>query len=102
MVFLHRPSRTAILADLSENFSGEFLARHWKPCARRIARIWKITEPWGYPPLEWRATWIRRQRARDTLKRLLDADPEKVIMAHEEWQRSGGCAYLEKVFEWLG
>ncbi|MGD8830984.1 MAG: DUF4336 domain-containing protein [Pseudomonadales bacterium] len=101
VVFLHRASRTAILADLSENFSAEFLNAHWKPWARVIARIWKIVQPYGYPPLEWRASWISRARARDTLARLLDADPDKVVMAHGEWQREGGRAYLEKAFGWL-
>ncbi|MGE0621142.1 MAG: DUF4336 domain-containing protein [Pseudomonadales bacterium] len=101
VVFLHRASRTAILADLSENFSAEFLGAHWKPWARRLARIWKITEPWGYAPLEWRASWLKRESAREALARLLAAEPEKVVMAHGEWQPSGGSAYLETAFAWL-
>ena len=55
IVFFHRASRTAILADLSENFSDTFLEQHWAPWMRRIARIWKIVEPFGYAPLELRA-----------------------------------------------
>ncbi len=101
VVFLHRASRTAILADLSENFSASFLEAHWKPWARRLARIWRITEPWGYPPLEWRASWLRREKARETLARLLAADPRKVVMAHGEWQAMDGRVYLEKAFGWL-
>lgn len=101
VVFLHRASRTVILADLSENFSPEFLEAHWKPWARRIARIWKITEPFGYAPLEWRVTWLKREGAREALARLLAADPEKVVMAHGEWQRENGRAYLENAFRWL-
>ena len=102
MVFLHRPSSTAILADLSENFSAEFLDRHWPPWARRFARIWKITEPWGLAPLELRLSWFRRAEARATRDRLLAENPEKVVMAHGEWQRTDGKAYLERVFAWLG
>jgi len=101
IVFLHSPSRTAILADLSENFSEAFLEVHWKPWARVIARLWKITEPWGYPPLEWRASWLKREQARSELARLLAADPQRVVMAHGEWQRENGRAYLEKAFGWL-
>jgi hypothetical protein len=102
VVFYHRASRTAILADLSENFSNPFLNKHWAAWQRSIARIWKIVEPFGYPPLELRLSWWRREDARRTLSRLLATNPEKVVMAHGEWQRSYGRSYLEKVFEWLG
>jgi hypothetical protein len=101
MVFFHRASRTAVLADLSENFSETFLEVHWAPWKRAIARVWKIVEPFGYPPLELRLSWIRRSGARATLERLLSADPEQVVMAHGEWQPTNGRAYLEKVFRWL-
>lgn len=102
MVFFHRASRTAILADLSENFSAEFLERHWSPWKRRVARIWKITEPWGLAPLELRLSWFKRAHARDARDRLLAQDPEKVIMAHGEWQATEGRAYLARVLAWLG
>lgn len=102
VVFFHRASRTAILADLSENFSAEFLEAHWSSWKRAIARIWKITEPWGLPPLELRLSWFRRAAAREARDRLLAQAPEKVIMAHGEWQRTDGQAYLERVFAWMG
>lgn len=101
VVFLHRPSRTAILADLSENFGQGFLQEHWAPWQRTIARLWKIVEPWGYAPLELRLTWWQRSGAREALEQLLAADPEQVVMAHGEWQQSGGRAYLERAFAWL-
>ncbi len=101
VVFFHRASRTAILADLSENFSEAFLERHWAPWKRKIARLWKIQEPWGYAPLELRLTWFRKEAARRALDRLLACEPERVVMAHGEWQRRNGRAYLEKVFGWL-
>ena len=101
VVFYHRKSGTAILADLSENFGQEFLEAQWAPWKRLIARIWKITEPFGYPPLEWRLSWWRRKGARIELQRLLAADPRQVVMAHGEWQSNDGRRYLEKVFGWL-
>ena len=102
VVFYHRPSRSAILADLSENFSEAFLKRYWSSWKRRIARIWKIMEPWGLAPLELRLSWFRRTDARIARDRLLEQDPIRVIMAHGEWQREDGKAYLERVFAWLG
>ena len=101
VVFFHRASRTAIIADLSENFSAGFLEAHWAAWQRAIARVWKIVEPYGYAPLEWRLSWFRRATAKQSLERLLACEPERVVMAHGEWQSSNGRAYLEKAFRWL-
>ncbi len=99
--FFHRPSRTAILADASENFSEAFLARHWSWWQRPIGRLWKITEGYGYAPLELRLSTFNRADARRAVEKVLDRDPERVIMAHGEWQASDGRAYLERAFAWL-
>ncbi len=101
IVFVHLPSRTAIIGDLSENFSEEFLSQHWSSWKHAIARIWKITEPYGYAPLELRLSWFKRKSARTALNQLLDTDPKQVVMAHGVWQRENGRAYLEKAFAWL-
>ena len=101
VVFFHRPSRTAILADLSENFGDDFLARHWSWWQRPIARVWKIVVGYGYAPLEWRLSFIRREHARTALRKMLAWDPQRVIMAHGEWQKENGRAYLERAFAWL-
>jgi hypothetical protein len=101
VVFFHEASRTAILADLSENFSAGFLETHWAPWKQTIARLWKIVEPHGLAPLELRLSWWRRASARAARDRLLEANPDRVIMAHGEWQRQDGKAYLKKAFAWL-
>jgi hypothetical protein len=101
VAFFHRASRTAILADLSENFSDAFLKARWSRIGGAIARFCRITQPWGWAPLEWRLSFLRRSAARATLRRILDWKPERVIIAHGEWPRSGGRAYLETAFSWL-
>ncbi len=101
VVFHHKPSATTILADLSENFSDAFLAEHWKPWARWVARRWKIVEGWGYAPLEWRLSFIFRRRAKAAKARLVAWPTERVIMAHGEWQQEQGQAYLIRAFSWL-
>lgn len=101
MIFFHRPSRTVLLADLCEGLSHDFLARHWAPWQRVIARLWGITEAAPKAPLEIRLSTIRRREARAAIRRLLAYDPEKVIMAHGVWQRCGGRAFLERSFSWL-
>ena len=102
IVFLHRPSGTAILADLSENFSRAFLRRYWRCWQCGIAAVWGITEGKGLAPLEWRLSFLRRRHARNARDRLLASNPKKAIMAHGEWQRSNGRAFLENSLAWLG
>ncbi|HKJ88210.1 MAG TPA: DUF4336 domain-containing protein, partial [Gammaproteobacteria bacterium] len=80
VVFFHRPSRTAIIADLSENFSDAFLRRHWAHWQRKIARLWRITEPYGYAPLEVRLSFVQRGPARAALHQILAWDPQRVVM----------------------
>jgi hypothetical protein len=101
VVFLHRPSGTAILADLSENFSDPFLKKHWKPWQRWIARTWGIVTGKGYAPLEWRLTFFNRLKARADRDTLLGWNPTAVIMAHGVWQKTDGRKYLEKSLEWI-
>lgn len=101
VVFFHRRSRTAVLADLSENFPEAFLRRHWRAWQRPIARLWKIVEGYGYAPLEWRLSWRDRDSGRRALEKLLSWEPERVIMAHGTWQDGDGTAYLRKAFAWL-
>lgn len=99
IVFFHRRSRTIIIGDLSENFSREFLLENWAAWKRWIARRWKIVEGWGYAPLELRLT-SNRKAARQLRKAMLDWNPERVIMAHGEWQASDGRGYIEQAFAW--
>jgi len=101
VVFFHSPSKTVIIADLSENFSDEFLNRNWKKWARWIARFWKITVGYGYAPLELRLSWLGRKQGRRALDKLLSWQAERVVMAHGEWQPVNGQAYLERAFAWL-
>ncbi|HKJ71360.1 MAG TPA: DUF4336 domain-containing protein [Gammaproteobacteria bacterium] len=101
VVFCHLPSRTAILADLSENFTEAFLRDHWAAWQRPIARLWRITEPWGYAPLELRLSFLDRRTARAALAKVLGWQPRRVVMAHGRWQDEEGRAFLERAFRWL-
>ena len=101
VTFFHRPSRTLILADLSENFSDRFLREHWSAWKRTVARLWKITEPWGYAPLEWRLSFLDRTSLRRAKARWISLDPANVVMAHGEWQAGEGRAYIERAFAWV-
>ncbi len=101
IVFFHRASRTVIMADMSENFSDTFLYKHWKPWQRRIAKIWKITEPWGYAPLEWRLSYINRRALHHARDKVFTWNAKRVIMAHGQWQKQNGAAFLKQAFKWM-
>lgn len=102
IVFFHQVSRTAIIADLSENFSEDFLRAHWSGWKRVIARIWGIVEGKGYAPLELRLSFPSKKAARVAKRKVLGWQPERVVMAHGEWQRTGGTRFLERSFRWIG
>ncbi len=102
MVFFHRSSRTAILADLSENFSEDFLKSHWRLWQRILARLWGVVEGKGYAPLEWRLSFFNRRAARKARDRIIGWNPSRVIMAHGVWQDHNGAAFLKKSFQWVG
>jgi hypothetical protein len=97
IVFFHRVSRTAIFADLIQNFSpGWFTGwRGW------LARVDGITEADPGAPREWRASFWNRKKARAALNRILDWHPEKAIIAHGTMPRGDTTAFIQNAFRWL-
>lgn len=102
-VFFHHASRTAIFADLSENFSHRFMHEEagWNWWKRLVARVWHITEPFGMAPLEWRLSFIDRKRARAALARIESWHADQVVMAHGEWVPEDGARFIAQSFRWL-
>jgi hypothetical protein len=101
VIFFHRPSRTAIIADLSQTFSEAFLKTHWPWWMRPIARLSKMVEGWGYPPIDYRLSFRRRASARPKIRALIAEQPEHVLVAHGEIVRTNGEAFLRRAFSWL-
>lgn len=101
LMFFHRQSRTAIIADLSQPFSEGFLKRHWPWWLRSIARRARMVEGWGYPPVEVRFSFRHRAAARARLRALIDEGPERIVVAHGEIVRSCGTIALRRAFSWL-
>jgi hypothetical protein len=102
VVFFHRPSRTCIMADMSEAFDAGFLRQYWVPWKRWIARLWGITADRAHAPLEVRLSVLNRRAAREKVRRMLAWDPVRVIMAHGVWRDRDGRAFLAQAFSWLG
>ena len=102
IVFFHQPSRTVILADLIESFSEAFLRTHWSWWQRPLAVLDGIVAWNPGAPREWRLSFTNRAPARAARAKVLGWPCERVIMAHGEWQPSGGHAYLKRSMRWLG
>ena len=101
LIFFHRASRTAIIADLSQTFSEAFLKRHRPRWMRPAARLSKMVEGWGYPPIDYRISFRHRANARPKIAELIAKHPEHVVVAHGEVVRTGGEAFLRRAFSWL-
>jgi hypothetical protein len=101
IVFLHRPSATAIVADLIQTFSDHFLREHWGMW-RFLARLDGLTQNQACAPREWRLSFINRAPARHARDKALSWNCQRVIVAHGEWPRANGHAFLAKSFSWLG
>jgi hypothetical protein len=98
VVFFHRSSRTAIIADLVQRFDPGSL-HGWR---RAIMALDGLVGPNGSTPREWRLSFWNRPAARRARGKVLGWDPQRVIIAHGEWVRDHGRAVLEQAFRWLG
>ncbi|MBV1797636.1 DUF4336 domain-containing protein [Siccirubricoccus sp. G192] len=101
IVFLHRPSATVIVADLIQTFSDHFLRKNWG-LWRFLARLDGLTQDQACAPLEWRLSFINRAPARRARDKALNWNCQRVIVAHGEWPRANGNAFLARSFRWLG
>jgi hypothetical protein len=101
IVFLHRPSATAVVADLIQTFSEAFLRKHWG-WYRFLARLDGLTEDQACAPREWRLSFINRAAARQARDKVLSWECRNLIVAHGKRPDSIGPAFLTKSFRWLG
>jgi hypothetical protein len=101
LIFFHRRSRTAIIADLSQTFTESFLEDHWPWWMRPVARLSRMMEGFGYPPIDYRLSFRRRKAARPKIRTLIEELPEHVLVAHGELVTTGGEAFLRRAFSWL-
>lgn len=96
-VFFHRESRTAIFADLIQNFPPDWF-KGWKGF---VARLGGIVSPHPGTPGDWRSSFLNRKRARAALDRVLAWHPEQVIIAHGIPVRNDGVGFIRSSLGWL-
>lgn len=98
VVFFHRQSRTAILADLIQNHELDRVAPRW----RWLMRCTGAVDPDGRTPIDVRATFLGgRAAARASLEGMLAWQPERVVFAHGRWYEENGTEELRRAFRWL-
>jgi hypothetical protein len=97
IVFLHRASRTAMFADVLQNFPPDWF-KGWRGV---LCRWDGIVNPNYGAPRELRATYWWRKRARSSLQRILDFAPDKVFLAHGIMASENGTEFIRKGFRWL-
>jgi hypothetical protein len=95
--FFHHASRTAIFADLIQNFPPDWF-KGWRGV---VARLDGICAPHPGAPREWRASFLNRRAARAALQRILAWPIEKVLIAHGESVTENGAAFVRQAFSWL-
>ncbi|WP_271599481.1 MULTISPECIES: DUF4336 domain-containing protein [Bradyrhizobium] len=103
IAFFHKASRIAIFGDLVQAFDEDYLRVKWKPWQRWLARLSGITALAGArAPLDLRLSFIDRRSARKARAKVLNWQPERVVMAHGQWQSHDGAAFLARSLSWLG
>lgn len=97
VAFLHRETKTLILADTIMNFEPDKISQPY----RLIARLAGISSPSGGMPIDMRlAFWPRRQRVRPAIESILSWEPERIILSHGRCFDANGSTALESAFSW--
>ncbi len=97
--FFHRPSRTLILTDLIENFEPD---RVHNRVYRMLLRWSGAADPDGKAPIDMQLSFIRHRKAvRAAVQRMIEWDPEKIILAHGRWYDRDGMSELHRAFRWV-
>ncbi|WP_375763466.1 DUF4336 domain-containing protein [Bradyrhizobium sp. Pha-3] len=100
VVFFHLPSRTLLLTDLIENFEAR---RVRSPLMRFLTWLGGVRDPDGSTPRDMRLTFSRNRAAlKAIVARMMEWNPERIILAHGRWYDRNGRAELERAFRWLG
>lgn len=96
-VLFHRASRTAIFADLLQQFPPGWF-KGWRGIVARLD-LMVAREP--AVPRKFRLAFTDRTAARAALRRILAWPSEKVLIAHGTPVTENGQVFLRRAFRWL-
>lgn len=97
VVFFHRLSRTALFADLIQNFPRDWF-KGWRGIA---ARLGGIVAPAPSAPSDWRSSFFNRRAARRSLAHILAWPIEHVLIAHGDLPTTDAEGFVHRAFAWL-
>ena len=97
VVFFHRASRTAIVCDLIQRHP-ESTMTGWKGM---LMRLDSLVGKHGSTPREWRASFLRRRKARSAREKVLGWNPERLLIAHGECAQSGAAGIVARALSWM-
>ena len=96
VAFFHKSSRTLILVDLVENFTDKTPGTDW------VLRLWwkRVFFMWNRPrpAPEYRMGWKDRRAAAQSLRRILEWDFSRVILAHGDLIEQDAHKVLEEAW----
>jgi Domain of unknown function (DUF4336) len=97
VLFLHKKSRTVILADLIQNHRLE----KGRPLVNVLLRLDGLAYPNGGVPRDMRLTFTNRKLACQSLEKLLSWDFDKLIIGHGVCIEKDAKPFVEHAFRWL-
>lgn len=97
VVFFHRASRTAIIADLIQRHPESKMSG-WKGM---LMRIDGLVGEHGSTPREWRASFLRRGPARAARNKVLGWNAERLLIAHGECAQTDATGIIAAALSWI-
>ena len=97
VVFFHRESCTAIVCDLIQRHPEADITG-WRGM---LMRLDSLVGNNGSTPREWRASFLRRSKARAAREKVLDWQPERLLIAHGECAQSGATEIIDRALSWM-
>jgi hypothetical protein len=99
VVLFHHPSRTLVLTDLIENFEA---GRIDSPVMQFLVWAGGVRDPDGGTPRDMRLTFARNSaELKAAVIRMVEWNPERIILAHGRWYERDGSAELRRAFRWI-
>jgi len=97
VAFFHHASRTVIICDLIQRHP-EAAMTGWKGM---LMRLDSLVGEHGSTPREWRASFLRRGKARAAREKVLGWKPERLLIAHGECAKTGATSIIDKALGWM-
>ncbi len=97
VIFFHRESRTAIICDLIQRHPEEEISG-WKGM---LMKADGLVGKSGSTPREWRASFLRRNKARAAREKVLAWKPQRLLIAHGECAQTGATEIIDEALAWI-